>query len=98
MHLSTRWGVPSWVIRNLPAQEFIRQKLFWEAHSWGMQDDLAAMTASQLHSQRVGKRPMDVRDIKSIATSDCKFVPYIVEDPMTLRDKIFNVLQTMGKV
>jgi len=90
MHLSTRWGVPSWVIRNLPAQEFIRQKLFWEAHSWGMQDDLAAMTASQLHSQRVGKRP--------IATSDCKFVPYIVEDPMTLRDQIFNVLQTMGKV
>jgi hypothetical protein len=98
MHLSTRWGVPSWVIRNLPAQEFIRQKLFWEAHSWGMQDDLAAMTASQLHSQRVGKRPMDVRDIKSIATSDCKFVPYIVEDPTTLRDQIFNVLQTMGKV
>jgi hypothetical protein len=41
---------------------------------------------------------MDVRDIKSIATSDCKFVPYIVEDPVTLRDQIFNVLQTMGKV
>jgi hypothetical protein len=86
------------VIRNLPAQEFIRQKLFWEAHSWGMQDDLAAMTASQIHSQRVGKLPIDARDIKSIATSDCKFVPYIVEDPMTLRDQIFNVLQTMGKV
>jgi hypothetical protein len=86
------------VIRNLPAQEFIRQKLFWEAHSWGMQDDLAAMTASQIHSQRVGKVPIDTRELKSIATNDCKYVPYIVEDPMTLRKQMFGALEMMGMI
>ncbi len=57
MFLSTRWGVPSYVIESLPSSEFTRQKQFWDNFKWGVEDDLMSMLLSQVISARTGKKP-----------------------------------------
>ena len=42
MHLSIHWGVPSTVIRELPASEFHAQYDHWKQYKWGLTDDLLA--------------------------------------------------------
>lgn len=73
--LSTRWGVPLYVIDNLPASEFIHQKLFWSRFRWGLLDDLLAICVSQLVSFRTGNKPdTDVFAWKDMALSKGGFV------------------------
>lgn len=97
MHLSTRWGKPSYEIEALPASEFQRQKIYWEAHSWGMQDDLAAMTASQLHAHRTHSTPTSARTIKEIAVDQCKYKPFVIEDAMSIRNATLPMFEEFDR-
>lgn len=42
MHLSTRWGVPSYEIESLPVEEISRQISFYNEHPWGVESGLLA--------------------------------------------------------
>lgn len=95
MHLSSRWGVPSFEIASLPASEFQRQKIFWEAHSWGMEDDISAMTASHVIAQRTSGKPPDLRTIKELSTYNCAHKPFVIVDGMQLRTQILSTLSPM---
>lgn len=96
MHLSSRWGKPSYEIRELPASEFIRQKTFWETHSWGMADDLNSMLVAQTISSRLGKAPMDSRSIKEMATHQCAYKPFIIEDASAIRRQFESMSSVIG--
>ena len=96
MHLSSRWGKPSYEIRALPASEFIRQKTFWETHSWGMDDDLNSMLLSQTISQRLSKAPIDSRSVKEMATNQCAYKPFIIEPVEHIRSQFDTMASMIG--
>lgn len=84
------------MIEAMPASEFQRQKIFWEAHQWGMQDDITAMVASQMHAHRMRAKPIEVRTMKEWAVDACRYKPFIVETADTIRSQIFSMLPIIG--
>lgn len=92
MHLSSRWGVPSWVIESLPISEFNKQKVFWSINKWGIEDHLLALLSSQLISHRTKEKPLDVNIIKDIVIRESNYKPIIIETTENLTRNIFNTL------
>ena len=92
MFLSSRWGVPSFVIERLPISEINKQKVYWSINEWGIQDDLLSLIASQQIAHRTKDKPPDLDVVKSVVIEKLKFKPHIVEDTQTLTNKIIGIL------
>lgn len=90
MFLSSRWGLPSFIISNMPASEYQKQKLFWTICPWGITDDLTAMQVAQSLAHRVKDIPLDIKSLKAAAISQGKYEPFIIETEESLRASIFS--------
>lgn len=92
MFLSSRWGVPSFVIEQMPISEINKQRVYWSMNEWGIQDDLLSLIASQLIGHRTKTKPPDLNIVKDVVIEELKFKPFVIEDTQTLANKIIGIL------
>lgn len=82
--------MPSYIISEMPASEYQKQKIFWTICPWGITDDLMAMQVSQLLAHRVKDTPIDIKSIKTVAIEQSKYEPFIIESEESLRASLFS--------
>ena len=97
MFLSTRWGVPSYEIENLPLSEYNKQKIYWEHHMWGVTDDLLAMQHNFYARAKGVKDPLSSVELKRVATYTGAVKAFVIESTKSLRASIMAVAELMTK-
>jgi hypothetical protein len=96
MHLSSRWGKPSYEIEALPISEFNKQKAFWEHCSWGMVDDLVALHHSSWVSLETrGKNKVSVTEVKKLALLYSAVRKVAVQSASSLRRAFMGIATAM---
>jgi hypothetical protein len=95
MHLSSRWGKPSYEIESLPLGEFNKQKLFWEHCPWGGIDDIMALHHSFYMTAKTGKKGMSVVSIKRLAAYTSATKAFVIESTKSIRKAFMSIAKAM---
>lgn len=95
MHLSTRWGKPTYEIESLPLREFNKQKLFWEHCSWGGIDDIMALHHSFYVGSKTRQKGVTVAVVKRMAVFSSAMKIAVVETTKSIRDAFMSIAGAM---